>query len=146
VPNSSGSSRQTPSEIVEGRPASPEQEFYYQWGLETLKNNFNVLNDVLRQLVILCASLLGGTIAFLSPRLIGTEYKNAVVITFFMALVFAFAGMLPYEGKFDPQVPDSVKRHKERAVKWKRIWLWVTAALLTAGFVLATVGMWKHSP
>jgi hypothetical protein len=145
VPNTGGPPQQGPSEIIQGRPPSPEQEFYYQWGLETLKNNFTVLNDVLRQLVTLSASVLGGSIAFLSPRLIGTEYKNAVVITFFMSLVFAFFGMMPYEGKFDPQRPDSVKLHKGRAVKWKRTWVWITAASLTAGFLLATVGMWKHS-
>src|SRR5579863_2182827 len=130
---------------IQGRPASPAQEFYYQWGLETLKNNFTVLNDVLRQLVTLSASLLGGSIAFLKASLLGTEYRNAVVIAFFVSLVFAFLGMMPYEGKFDPQRPDSVKRHKGRAVKWKRIWVWTTAGLLATGFLLATVGMWKHS-
>lgn len=145
APNGSGPPVQVSTGIIQGRPASPEQEFYYQWGLETLKNNFTVLNDVLRQLVTLSASLLGGSIAFLNPRLIGTGYKNAVVITFFVALVFDFFGMMPYEGKFDPQVPDSVKRHKDRAVRRKRIWAWITAGLLTAAFLLATVGMWKHS-
>ena len=132
--------------VVKGKPASEEQEFYYEWGFETLKNNLKILNEVLRQLVTLSASLLGGSIAFLDTSLIGPQYKTPVVVAFFLSLMFAFFGMMPYEGEFDPRRPDSVKRHKDRAFRWKRIWVWATGGLLILGFLIAMVGMMKHLP
>ncbi len=62
--------------IPEGSRPSEEEEFYVAWGRETLKSNLVFANEVLRQLVTLSATLLGGSIAFLDASLIDVLFKR----------------------------------------------------------------------
>lgn len=129
------------TEVILGQAPSEEQEFYVEWGYETIKNNLKFLNEVLRQLVTLSAALLGGSIAFYDPNMIGKGFKNAVVALYLFALIASFLGVLPYEGEINPQNPNSVKRHKEAARRYKRALLFVAEILLILGFLVALTGM-----
>jgi hypothetical protein len=126
---------------IEGEPPTEEEEFYVQWGFETIKNNLKFLNEVLRQLVTLSATLLGGSIAFLDTSMIDARYKNAAVAFFFLSLLSSFLGILPYRGEINPLNPNSVKRHKEAAYKSKRFYLLLTELLLALGFLITVIGM-----
>lgn len=111
-----------------------EDEFYVEWAKESVKNNLVFANDVLQRLVTLNGVLLAGSIAFYDERIIPSRWKPYVLACFLLSLVVSFLGMLPYEGKVDPRVPADIKRHKQRALKFKRFLLLASAFLLAAGF------------
>ncbi|MCD7916285.1 MAG: hypothetical protein LUG96_14195 [Tannerellaceae bacterium] len=85
-------------EHQQGRPPTEEEFFYTTWEKETLKNNINLCNDILKQLITLSTTLLGVTIIF---DTIITVYflKLLVMVLFFTSLIIAFLGILPYEKK-----------------------------------------------
>jgi hypothetical protein len=134
----------TPEIVVAGEIPTEEEVFYVEWGFETIKNNLKFLNEVLRQLVTLSATLLGGSIAFLDATLIGAKVKNAAVAVFFLALIVSFLGILPHRGEIDPQNANSVKRHKDTVYKWKSFYLLLTEIFLALGFLITVIGMITH--
>lgn len=46
-------------EQQQGRPPTEEEIFYSTWGRETVKNNINLCNDILKQLITISSALLG---------------------------------------------------------------------------------------
>ncbi len=132
------------SQIIEAQPPSEEDHFYLTWGRETLKNNLAFTNEVLRQLVTLNVSLLGGSIAFLDEKLIDPNFKKVVIILFFLSLVVSFIGMMPYQSTVDLRIPAKIKENRAKAFKWKRRCLWIAGGLLGAAFVTALLGLIVH--
>ncbi len=127
--------------VIKGAPPSAEELFYLQWARETQKRNSDLANQTLRQMVTLYASLLGGSIVFLKKDFLGSPYWEAVMVLFFLGLVLAFIGSMPYEGLVDVRQPQEIKRHKQAALAWKRRYLWTAGSLGAAGFLVATVGI-----
>ena len=127
--------------LVAGAPPTPEERFYLDWARESLKKNIDLANQVLRQLVTLYASLLGGSVVFLRGELLMSPYREIVLVMFFFGLVSAFFGSMPYEGRVDIRQPQQIKRHKESALAWKRRYLWTAGSLGAAGFLVAMVGI-----
>ncbi|MCC8198825.1 MAG: hypothetical protein LIP06_09710 [Tannerellaceae bacterium] len=119
-------------EHQQGRPPTEEEFFYTTWGKETLKNNINLCNDILKQLITLSTTLLGVTIIF---DTIITVYflKLLVMVLFFASLIIAFLGILPYERKVILDAPQDIKTHKEKTLKHKRTYLWSSAFCLVSG-------------
>ena len=126
---------------VRGRPPSTDEQFYLEWGYETLKNNFNLLNEVLRQLLTLDAALLAAAIGFLDKIKIPDWSKAFVLILLCASLVISFLGVLPYKGKVDLRKPEDIKLHKEKALASKRRFLWIAASLLFVSFVISILGL-----
>jgi len=86
-----------------GQAPSEDDTFYLTWGKETLKNNINLSNDILKQIITLSSALLG---------------------------------VLPYEKTVSINSPSQIKEFKRKALKHKRIYLWISGAGLTFGFSL----------
>jgi hypothetical protein len=128
-------------DIIEGTEPTEEEKFYMLWGLESLKNNISILNKILRQLVTLDTALLGGSIAFLNDDIINYSFKIWVVFLFFLSLIIAFIGNLPYESRVDLRKPQRIKEHKEKTFKHKRRYLWGSAIVLALGLGIAFAGM-----
>lgn len=138
-----GNSKNKPIEVT---APSEEEEFYITWGRETLKNNLTFANEVLRQLVTINASLLGGSIILLSSNLIDSIFKAFAILFFFVALIFSFIGMMPYEGSVDLRKPDEIRDHKTSALNRKRFFLWSSGILTALGFLFALIGIIMHKP
>lgn len=117
-----------------GRPPSEESEFFLEWGRESLKANLKFANDILRQLVTLNATFLGGSIVFLDRSLIPSPYREIAIVLFFAALVVAFIGMMPYEANVPLRMPFEIKKHKEQALASKRRYLWTAGGLMASAF------------
>jgi len=128
-------------EIPTGRPPSEDTEFYLAWGRESLKANLKFANEVLRQLVTLNASLLGGSIVFIEEALIGNLFRWLAIAGFLLALVFSFLGMMPYEGSVSLRKPDEIRMHKSRALAQKRFCLWTAGYLMAMAFGIVIAGM-----
>ncbi len=123
------------------KPPTKEEDFYIQWGKETLKTNIENANIVLRQLITLNTALLGGSVAFLSQGEISKSWHGASMAFFFIGLIFAFLGSAPYESKVQLNMPNEIKQHKEKALKSKRCSLWESAIFTGTGLLIAAIGI-----
>lgn len=126
--------------ISGGRP-SEEEKFYVAWGYRTLTDTLPFLNEVLRQLVTLSSTLLGGSIAFLDDKMINLTLKKFVLIVFFATLIISFFGILPYNETFDVRKPSETKRYVDNVIKLKLLYVRIACILLGTGFVLALIGL-----
>jgi hypothetical protein len=127
--------------VVVGRAPSPDEVLYTEIGADMVKRVLPFVNEVLRQLVTLSATLAGGSAAFLSDALVGPWLKVPAVVCFLLALVAAFAGMLPYNAAVAWTQPHDVKRTVDRALAWKGGCLRVAAAAIVAGLVAVVAGL-----
>ncbi len=116
---------------IKATAPSEDDEFYISWGRETLKNNINFLNEVLRQLVSLNVALLGGSIIFLDNRFVDDTFKVIVILAFLFSLMFSFAGIMPYGRSVDLRVAEDIRKHK-RFVFILKLYFTQTAGILDA--------------
>lgn len=118
-----------------GQKPSSNDDFYLDWGKESLKNNIKLANDILKQLITLSTALLGVSIIY--EKIVENENLRVVVlILFFLSLILSLLGILPYEKKVALNSASKIKEHKEKALKHKRIYLWLSGAGITFGFAI----------
>lgn len=121
--------------IQQGQQPTEEEIFYITWGQETVKNNITLCNDILKQLITISSALLGVSIIY--DHIVTNEtLKIFVLLSFFISLIVAFIGLLPYENKVRLDTPDDIKTHKRKALTHKRQYLWVSAFTIVVGFAL----------
>lgn len=128
-----------PYEVM-SEPLSAEERYYLEWARETEKRNLTLINEVLRQLVTLTVALLAGSVAFLKEGILPIGFRVALVMCLLASLVASLLGVIPFQGTVAGS-PLSIKRHKERAVRWKHFWLRLAAGLLVVGFLCAILGL-----
>ncbi|MEO0127643.1 MAG: hypothetical protein ABIL44_07835 [candidate division WOR-3 bacterium] len=126
--------------IPKGTRPSEEEVFYTKMARETLKNNLQFANEVLRQLVSITSVLLGGFIIFQYPGF-SQVMRQFIIILLLGSLIIALIGILPFEGSVDIRMPNEIKKHKEEALKWKHIHLWLAAGLLVISLTIAFVAL-----
>jgi hypothetical protein len=131
-------------EILEGKPTTSEGEFYIAWAQETQKRNMIYANEVLRSLMTLSATLLGGSIAFLQKELIEPRCRWFAIGFFMGALVLSMYGSLPYEGSVHPSMPKAIEKHKFNAYQFKATLILGAAILLFLGLLSAVLGLAFH--
>lgn len=122
-------------EPQKGKPVTDEDEFYVNWGKETLKNNITLANDILKQLITLSSALLGVSIIY-EHIVKGEFFKISVLLSFFISLIIALLGLLPYEKKVSLNSPSEIKNFKKKALKHKRLHLWISSIAIVVGFGL----------
>lgn len=135
-----------PDEVIEAeaQPADPVDVFHLEWARETLKRNLPFANEVLRSLMTLSATMLGGSIAFLD-RVSSPWARIVAIICFLLALIASLLGVRPFEGTTELQIPSRIKEHKEKALKKKQDCLRWAGSLLYLGFLVALLGVLTHS-
>ena len=116
-----------------GEPVSDFDNFYLDWCRETIKNNISLSNDILKQLITLNTALLGVNIIFESI-VFNHLLKFLILIFFFLSLIIALLGVLPYQNRIVPFSPDDIKNHKDEALRHKLKYLWTSATFLIIGF------------
>ena len=127
-----------------GRRLTLEDTFYLSWAEESLKNTLPFLNDVLRQLVTLSSTLLGGSIAFISINMIGPRYHYVATISFFLALITSFIGILPRRGSVSFQDISQNQHDLEAALNWKLRLCRIAGVLIAFGFLAIIVGLLRR--
>jgi hypothetical protein len=114
-----------------------EHDYYAEWIRESLKTSINFANEVLRQLLTLCAALIGGSVVFLEKNLDSPPHLRTIVVLAFIAgLVCSFIGVTPYEhhATYDTK---EFKREKIRALETKRRYIEWTCIFIAIGLFLA---------
>ena len=117
----------------QGTKPSEEDAFYITWGLETIKRNITLCNDIMKQLITINCALLGVTIIF-DQILTNNILKILVLLSFFFSLIISFLGLLPYNNKVNIKIPEDIKSHKKNALKHKQRFLRASAFTITIGF------------
>lgn len=128
------------NEVQVGEAPNEEEQFYVQWGQESLKSEMDGMHDTLKQLVTLSTALAGSAIIF-TTDLIFMPMKIFAIISFVTCLAVSFSGMLPFEAKVDLQCPYEIKRMREEAAAWKLQKLKLAFFFLAAGLVIAGAGL-----
>jgi len=119
----------------QGQPPTEEDLFYISWGYETVKNNIALCNDILKQIITLSSALLGVSIIY--DHIVSNEtLKIFVLLSFFISLIIALIGLLPYENNVSLDTPEEIKTHKRTALTHKRRYLWSSAMFIVIGFAL----------
>lgn len=124
-------------EKQKGKPLNDDQKFYLEWGKESIKNNIKLLNDMLSKMIVLNASFAGG--AVVQKVIIDSTPKTILIVIFLIALVISFIGYMPFENAIDISAPNEIKVHKKKALKHKRIYLWLAASIMCIGFSISII-------
>ena len=122
-------------------PATQTEIFYCELGKELVKRELPFLNDVLRSLMTLNVSLLGGGIFFLSAGVCIPGLRMAAMMLFFLSLLFAFAGVLPKTEQAELFAPYLIQDAVKRITDWKTALLKGAAVFLILGLALAFLGV-----
>jgi hypothetical protein len=126
---------------VEADRATDEENFLCALGEELAKRELPFLNDVLRQLLTLSVSLLGGGIFFLSADNCQPGLRLFAMIMFFLSLLLAFIGMLPASEKINLSIPESIKDAVQRLSSWKTGFVKGAGVFLILGLGAAFLGV-----
>ncbi|MDC8003728.1 hypothetical protein POV27_06675 [Aureisphaera galaxeae] len=129
------------AEFPEGKPTTDEELFYLEWGRESLKNGIALANSVLKQLLTTNTAILTIVLVFADRQVMSSDMKKPVVIAFLVALIISLFGFLPYEKKVILKSPSAIKAHKKKALRHKRIFLWLSATCMLVGFIMALFGI-----
>ena len=120
-------------EIQQGRAPTDADMLDLNWRLENISSNIGLCNDILKQLVTLSSALLGAASIF--DNMVTPNYINVgVMFSFFASLIIAFLGLLPFEQVISSNTPENIEIYKQKALRHKRRYLWVSAFVLVIGF------------
>ena len=130
---------------IVGKPPNSTEVFFAEWGDEIYKRTPTFLNEILRQLLTLSISLMGGSIAFLSDSLIEKNCKLAAVILFFLGMICSFVGIFPFRDNFERRCAKDIRESIDRSIAWKDGWIYGSAVFISLGMLLALVGLFIKS-
>lgn len=128
---------------VEATPASEVDVMLKTWALDSYKTQFPFMIDVLKQLVTLNVSLLGGSFFFLNESNMPKPFRVGLAVLFLLSLMSAFAGLIPYHGQVNVFVPASIRAHKEKLANYRMLWITAASLFLIGGFIVALIGLAK---
>lgn len=126
--------------IVKSRKPTEKDLFYLSWGLELVKNQFNLVNELLKQQISLCLTLLGVSLIFEKVFENDNQYKFVVALCFFIGLIFAFIGLMPFDRKsvwLDS--PDDIENFQKDALNFKKIMYTISGILIILGVGLIII-------
>ena len=129
--------------------APTEKElFYLSWGPEIMKNSFNLTNELLKQQISICTALIGASLIF--QDILGKTSKTTkslehapklqfvVAMFFFLGLIAAFVGLIPFQREVCLDSPDDIERFHKDALSFKRICYYISSIciFIGLGFIL----------
>ena len=130
-------------EIVEGsaRQATDEEAFLLKSMSEMPKSNLDTYNQVLRLLLGIIVTFLGGSIVFLDKqRLPGWSLWPAMVMLL-LAFVASLFGVIPVSSNAPHNLPNEIKKSFMAALSFKQKMLWATMGLLSLSLFFSIIGL-----
>ncbi|MDP9190671.1 MAG: hypothetical protein M3P06_03100 [Acidobacteriota bacterium] len=125
------------TDILHGRRPKPEDEEAVQRAAARDAQALAFLNDVLRQFVTLDATLLAGSLFLSTGAPFTPGAAKVITVLLFLALLTAFIGIVPYEGRYAPDDPAAIRAFEAKVVRAKRVCIWVAAIATTLAFAVA---------
>jgi len=124
-----------------GNAPSEEDLFYLEWGKETTKKNIEIAHGILIQFLTLNTALMGGSVVFLSPGAVDKAWQTIALCLFFIGLFISFVGILPHETTANIISPSEIKQHKEKALRRKRIFMWLSVFSTGTGLLAIAIAV-----
>lgn len=122
---------------INALPPTAKENFYLNFGLELLKNQLNLANELLKQQISICIALLGVSVIYDDLLKDSHILKFVVVLLFFISLICAFLGLIPYhKKKVNYDVPTEIERFTDEALQHKRRYYWISALLIVVGIAI----------
>lgn len=134
------------TKIYKGRKPTPRDEFFQQWGLELVKNQFNTANELLKQQIGLSTTLLGVSLIFDGLLTDQPKLKLLVITAFLLSLIFAFIGLMPFERRsvwLDS--PTEIERFQKDALAHKKLFYMLSGVGLMMGFIVVLFNLLKST-
>ncbi len=126
---------------VKGKCASAWDQFFLNWGQETLKGSVPAINDALGKMLTLTSALIGGGFVALKGDIIPFNWGVAAVSCLMASLIAALIGLMPVSRRVMLNNPASIRDAEESAGDRKQWCLMASFVLLVAGFALAFCGV-----
>ena len=105
-------------------------------GQNTLKSAISLSNDLLKTLINLSSALLG--VGFIFNDFVKTPWVRIIVILFFfISLIVAFLGVLPFNVKYDIEEEQQIREQEIKTFRRKRTHLWLSSGILALGLFCA---------
>jgi hypothetical protein len=125
---------------VEAREPSLRDKFFLEWGLELVKKQFDLTNELLKQQISICVGLFAASFIFDTflkefPRL-----KATILFLWLSSLIMAFIGLMPFERKnvlLDS--PSEIEDYTNDAIKFKKCCYTISAILILVGLSLLII-------
>lgn len=128
-------------EVIRGRPLSDDERLLIEWGRETQKATISTFQSALKEFMTLNATLLGGSVVFLSASVAPEWARFVAMLSFLVGLIAAVVGMVPFDSAVDLSDPTSIATHKTAALARKRFAFFVTGTAVVFGLVVAFLGV-----
>jgi len=119
---------------VSSRLPTERELFYLEWGRDLIKNQFNLANDILKQLISTSIALMSISVIFESVFENDARLKFLAVLFFFISLLVATIGFYPYSKDnvcFD--CPEEIEQFNQQALRFKRYCYTVSGIFLLVG-------------
>lgn len=123
--------------VVQARRITEREIFYLEWGKELIKNQFNLANELLKQIIGTCIALMGASVIFTDLFEKDVKLKFFSVLLFFLALIVACVGLFPFSRKdvwFDS--PSEIEKFKTDALSFKRKCYTISGVFVIMGLAI----------
>ncbi len=129
--------------IIQGEAREPtkDENFYIEWGYETVKSNINTANEVFKLLITINVTLIGGGSAFLYKSNVLESYRIIILAAFLIGLILALIGIFPKESEVDIRIPEKIKTHKIKVLGIKRDFLKAASTLTVLGLLASVMAV-----
>ena len=107
---------------------------------ETLQRLIATTDDMLKTIITMSSALLA--IGFIFNDFVKSPLVRAVIIIlFFIGLVLAFLGMLPFNLRHDVEDAEEMKQQQVKSFLRKRRHLWLSAGVMAIALILAILDL-----
>lgn len=123
---------------IQGRQPTNEEEALLDGAKDSLKNTPTRLNAVLTLLITINLALLAVSMLF-DIAILSAREKAIVIVCFLFSMLIAAIGMIPFEGKAQTDIPESVKEHFGKAAAYKKKFILTSFAFFLIGLLILIV-------
>jgi hypothetical protein len=126
--------------VIDARPMSPDEAFYFDLGRDVQRNTVPLLNEHLNRVVVLATALTGGFLGVKDAPL-PDPARAAAVALFLLTLGLALKGLMPRRAGYTRTVPAAVAADEARVIEAKAWAVKWSAVALLAGFAAGLAGL-----
>ncbi len=125
-------------QVLEAEAPTQRDVFFLTWGLEIIKNQFNTTNELLKQQIAICTTLLTVSLIFEGVFEKESIWRLLVAFCFFVGLLLSFIGLMPFEReKVWLDSPTEIEDYTDASIKHKkRFYFWSAVAILSGIFII----------
>ena len=124
--------------MFEAESPTERDLFFLSWGLEIIKSQFNTTNELLKQQIAICTTLLTVSLIFEGVFEKESIWRLLVAFCFFIGLLLSFVGLMPFEReKVWLDSPTEIEDYTDASIKHKkRFYFWSAVAILSGIFII----------